>query len=182
MKRFADFSKGLAEGEDGRESDQAEDGPDECPHKWHQTRNRLRGVRGDGGLIILEAYLAQYQTDTLSHAGSDAEQYPLEGKLQGELVRFASAVEYGVSDTRERDQHGQPGVPRHGLAQHQPAGDAGYRRGERHEQLPVAGTEYYVRIEQTIVSEDISYQAGKGEPEPRLSVSELRVRCAGEYP
>ena len=182
MQRFADLPEGLAQGEDGCEADQAEDGADEGPGEGHQPRYRGGCLRRDGGLVALEAYLAQDQAYALAHSGADAEQDSLQGQLQRQLMRFASPVENGIADTGEGDQHRQPRVPRHGLAQHQPAGYTGNWRGERHEKLSVARAEYDIGVEQAVVSEDIPYDSGKGEPEPCPAVCEARVGCSGENP
>ena len=86
---------------------------------------------------MVQAYLAEYQPDTLSNSGSDAEKHTFQRQLECELVLLATTGQDGDGDARQGDQHGQPGMPRHRLAQHKPARDARHRWRQRHEELTV---------------------------------------------
>ena len=144
MQGGPDLSHGLAGPKDGGEACESEDGPDEGAGEGHRLRDGLGCTGRYCRFVGIQAYLAQNQADSLAYAGAYPEQHALEGQLQGQPVRILAAGEDGDGYTREGYEHRQPGVPGHRFAQHQPAGNARYRRSQRHEELAVAGAEDYV--------------------------------------
>ena len=107
---------------------------------------------------MIHAYLAQHESNTLAHSGTDGKEHACQRQLEGQLVVIA-ASQHGNGNTGQRDYHGQNGGGADFLTQREPGHDGGRDGRQRHEQLTKLGSDDNVALEQAVVTDDIAHQS-----------------------
>ena len=163
--------------------------------QWHgQQRVRHHGLPvqpngKEGGIVVLQAYLAQHQSAALADAGKAGIDYPTLGEIELQLRRMVCVVRRGVPlgedgepYARQCHAHAKDGQGAHLLADEQPSRNGCGGSGEGHEKLPEAGADGYIALKKAVVAYHVPHHAGKEEPQPRLPVCIARPRHTHEKP